>query len=85
MSKVSSGFLRTQTSAYFSAFKGNISLRMSGGWCKILNFLKTLYDSRGTSVAQSVKCLTLDFGSGHDARVMVLSPVSGSVLSVEPP
>ena len=35
-------------------------------------------------LAQSVKCLSLDFGSGHDLRVMRLSPALGSVLRVEP-
>ena len=33
---------------------------------------------------QSVVCLTLDSGSGHDSRVMGSSSGSGSVLSVEP-
>ena len=32
-------------------------------------------------VAQLVKCPTLDFSSGHDLRVMGLSPESGSTLS----
>ena len=31
-------------------------------------------------VAQSGKCLTPDFGSGHDLRVVRLSPVLGSML-----
>ena len=35
-------------------------------------------------VAQSVKCATLDFSSGHDPRVMGSSSASGSVLSVGP-
>ena len=37
-------------------------------------------------MAQSVDHLnlTLDFGLGHDPRVMGLSPVSGSELSMEP-
>ena len=36
-------------------------------------------------VAQSVRCLTLDLGSGHDLRVVRSSPdASGSVLDVEP-
>ena len=35
-------------------------------------------------VVQSVKCPTLDFGSGHDLTVMGLSPMSSSALSVEP-
>ena len=37
----------------------------------------------GTWVAKSVKCLTLDFGLGHDIRVMRSSLESGSRLSVE--
>ena len=36
---------------------------------------------KGTLAAQLVKCLTLDFGSGHDLRVLGLSPVLGSALS----
>ena len=35
-------------------------------------------------MAQSIKLLTLDFDSGHDLMVMGPSPVSGSVLGVEP-
>ena len=35
-------------------------------------------------MAQSVEHLTLDFGSGHDPRVMGSSPASGSELSVKP-
>ena len=38
----------------------------------------------GAWVALSVKDLTLDFGSGHDPRVVGSSPAMGSVLSVEP-
>ena len=34
-------------------------------------------------MAQSVKHPTLDFGSGHDLRVVGSSPTSGSVLSAE--
>ena len=34
--------------------------------------------------AQSVKLPTLDFGSGHNLRVMRLSPALGSTLDVEP-
>ena len=37
----------------------------------------------GAWVAQSVKQLTLGFGSGRDLRVMRSSPASGSVLSDE--
>ena len=40
---------------------------------------KTLHGHLGGSV----KHLTLDFGSGHDLRVVRLSPLSGSALSVE--
>ena len=39
---------------------------------------------RDTCVAQSVESLTLDFGSGHNVRVMRLSPVLGSALNMEP-
>ena len=34
-------------------------------------------------MAQSFERLTLDFGSGHDLRAGELSPVWGSVLSVD--
>ena len=37
-----------------------------------------------TWVAQSVKCLTLDFDSGLDLKVLRLSPTLGSAPSVEP-
>ena len=37
----------------------------------------------GAWVAQSVKHLALDFGSGHDLRVVRLSPVLGSMFSRE--
>ena len=40
--------------------------------------------SKGAWEAQSVKHPTLDFGSTLDLMVVWLSPVSGSVLSVEP-
>ena len=35
-------------------------------------------------MAQLVKRSTLDFGSGHDLRVMGSSLASGSTLSMEP-
>ena len=41
-------------------------------------------DSGGTWVAESVERPTLDFGSGHDPRVVGSGPSSGSVMSVEP-
>ena len=37
----------------------------------------------GAWVAQLVEHLTLDFGSGHDLRVMRLSPGSGFTLGME--
>ena len=41
----------------------------------ILHFYKfKLQDYRATWVAQSVKCLTLDFGSGHDLTVCGIEP-----------
>ena len=39
--------------------------------------------SMGTSVAQLVVQLTLDFGSGNDLRVMRLSPMLGCMLSMD--
>jgi len=38
----------------------------------------------GAWVAQSVKHPAVDFGSGHDLRVVRSSPASGSMLDVEP-
>ena len=38
----------------------------------------------GAWVAQSTERPILDFGSGHDPRVMGSSPPSGSALGVEP-
>ena len=42
---------------------------------------KILY-SQGTWATESVKCLTLYFNSGHDFRIMRLSPTSCSALSL---
>ena len=39
----------------------------------------------GHLVTQLVECLTLDFRSGHDVRIMGSGPVLVSVLSVDPP
>ena len=47
----------------------------------VMHHLKT--DGRGHWVAQSVKHLTLDFGSGHDLRILGSSGESGSPLSME--
>ena len=38
----------------------------------------------GGGLGGSVKCLTLDFSSGYDLRVVRLSPTLGSVPSMEP-
>ena len=35
-------------------------------------------------MAQLIEHPTLDFGSGHDLRVVRLSPVLGSALGIEP-
>ena len=47
---------------------------------KVMLVFKILLGA-GTWVAQLVKCLTLDFGSGHDLMVRSSSPVSGSELA----
>ena len=39
---------------------------------------------QGTWVTQLIKHLTLDFSSGHNLRVVRSSPMSGSMLGVEP-
>ena len=39
---------------------------------------------QGAWLAQLVKCPTLDFGSGHDLKVVRLIPMSGSILGVLP-
>ena len=49
----------------------------------IFNFLRNCLPG-GAWVGQLVKCLTLDFGSGHDLRVVRSSPQLGSTLNVEP-
>ena len=45
--------------------------------------LSLLNLSWGSWIAQSVKCGTVGFSSGHDLRVMRLSPACGSMLSTE--
>ena len=51
----------------------------------VLSFVDFIQEvvGRGAWVAQSVKCWTLGFGSGHDLGVVGSSPTSGSMLSVE--
>ena len=44
--------------------------------------LSKRFPEKSAWVAQSVMHLTPGFGSGHDLRVLRLSPVSGSVLSL---
>ena len=39
---------------------------------------------RDAWVAQSVECVTLDFGAGHVSGAVGSSPMSGSALSMEP-
>ena len=46
--------------------------------------LYTLNGYSGAWVAHWIEHLTLDFSSGHDPRVVGLSPVSGSAWSGEP-
>ena len=49
----------------------------------IIDFLTT-FSLRGTWMAQLVKHLTLDFGSGYDLTVIEIKPCVETVLSVEP-
>ena len=53
------------------------------GYSRIFGELKNKR-KRGTGVAQLVMCPALDFGSGHDLRVLRWSPASGSALSMDP-
>ena len=48
----------------------------------IHSFITSKMIMRVAWVAQSVECLTLDFGSGRVPRVMGSRPVSGSVLEI---
>ena len=53
----------------------------------IVMYVILVFSEIGTIVGllgSSVEHLTLDFGSGHDLGVMGLSPVLGSMLSMEP-
>ena len=51
-------------------------------WKIVLWFLKKL-NIWGTGVVHSVKHPTFGFGSGHDLRVVRLSPAIGTALDVE--
>ena len=44
---------------------------------------RNLVEQGGAWVAQLVECPTLDFGSGHDLRVMRSNPMSGCTLGME--
>ena len=65
-------------------FRLNLITRLKSGKSvyDLLTFVKN--HSGGTWVALWVKHLILDFYSGHDLRVMGLSPALGSVLGIEP-
>ena len=52
-------------------------------WVKYDLFPQVIME-RGARVAQSVKCLTLGFGSGHDLRVVSLNSHIRFALGVEP-
>ena len=41
-------------------------------------------DAGGAGVATFVRCLTLDYGSGHDLAVREFEPASGFAVRVEP-
>ena len=45
---------------------------------------RRVFQTWGTKVARLSKHLNLDFGSGHDLRVMRLGPELGSKHSMEP-
>ena len=68
---------------------GNTGLDNVTQYCFIAGLLKTfnmlITEDHGCAwVAQSVKHLTLDVGSVRDLMVVGSSPMSGSVLSMEP-
>ena len=46
--------------------------------------LLLLIKNRVPGLTQSAKCLTLDFSSGHDFRVVKSSSALGFVLGIEP-
>lgn len=61
-----------------SGLWNQVCIRLQARYGACLRFsLRTAWD------AQLVKHLTLDFGSGHDLRVMGSRPLSGSMLSRE--
>ena len=76
--------------------KSHLSLEHESSWSmgffSCLGWANEVYNSKapyktmnwGHLGVQSVRDLTLDFSSGHDLRVVRLSPVSDSVLGVKP-
>ena len=54
------------------------------GTDSIDSYQNEIWGTWGAWVAQLVECLTLDFGPGHDLRVVGSSPRSGSVLGMVP-
>ena len=50
---------------------------------KLNKFKKMKHEQQGAWVVQSIKYLTLGFGSGHDLMVLGLSPALGSMISME--
>ena len=65
-----------KTCKYYGSLIGRLWVKIDVHIC-----LKNL--TRGTWVSQSVEYLTLDFGSGHDLRIVRSSPVVGSMLDME--
>ena len=60
-----------------------LSRELNMGWTEPLRCPSKRFVSWGTWVAHSIKHLALDFGSGHDLRVMGLSTALGSTLGME--
>ena len=78
-------FSLSKSKAKFSVdfSKGLASLILSSQGSMLVFFFFFLIKFKGTWVAQLVEHLTLGFGSGHDLRVMRLSPTVDSMLSGE--
>ena len=49
-----------------------------------VNFIKSKCKLMGAWMAQLAKCPNLDFGSGHDHRVVRSRPMLGSARGMEP-
>ena len=70
MTRVEGGCSTTEPPRHSAAIYLNLTLNVQRPW--------------GVRASQSVKCLTLDFGLGHDLRVMRWSTTSGTILGMEP-